>query len=55
MQKRKPSELPPGDEDGPASEVDEEKEDTDDEDPTSEEGEGQADAGTLSSHPLSAF
>ena len=55
VQRRKPDELPPGDEDGPASEVDEEKEDTDDEDPTSEEGEGQADAGGLSSHPLSAF
>ena len=55
MQKRKPSELPPGDEDGPASEVEDDKDDTDDEDPTSEEGEGQADAAGLSIVPLSAF
>ena len=55
IQRRRPDELPAGDEDGPASEVEEEKEDTDDDDPTSEEGEVQADAGDLSSHPLHAF
>ena len=44
VQKRKPGELPAGDEDGPSSEDDEEKNDTDDEDPTSEEGGDQADA-----------
>ena len=55
VQRRKPDELPPGDEDGPASEVEEEKEDTDDDDPTSEEGESQADAGDLSNHPWHAF
>ena len=55
IQRRRPDELPAGDEDGPASEVEEEKEDTDDDDPTSEEGEIQAGAGDLSSHPLHAF
>ena len=55
QRRRNPDELPAGDEDGPASEVEEEKEDTDDDDPTSEEGEIQADAGDLSSHPLHAF
>ena len=56
MQRRKPDELPAGDEDGPMSEVEEDKEDTDDEDPTSEEGEGPVDdAGDRSSLPLAAF
>ena len=56
MQRRKPDELPAGDEDGPMSEVEEDKEDTDDEDPTSEEGEGQVDdAGDQSSLPPAAF
>ena len=56
LQRRKPDELPAGDEDGPMSEVEEDKEDTDDEDPTSEEGEGQVDdAGDRSSLPPAAF
>ena len=56
LQKRKPDELPAGDEDGPMSEVEEDKEDTDDEDPTSEEGEGQVDdAGDRSNLPPAAF
>ena len=56
LQRRKPDELPAGDEDGPMSEVEEDKEDTDDEDPTSEEGEGPVDdAVDRSSLPLAAF
>ena len=56
LQRRRPDELPAGDEDGPMSEVEEDKEDTDDEDPTSEEGEGQVDdAGDCNNLPLVAF
>ena len=47
VQKRNPEAIPPGDEDGPASEVEEDKEDTEDEDPTSEEDENQT--GTVTS------
>ena len=47
VQKRKPAEIPPGNEDGPASEVEEDKEDTEDEDPTSED-DNQTDAFTSS-------
>ncbi len=38
VQKKKPNELQQGDEDGPVSEVDGGEEETEDEDPTSEEG-----------------
>ena len=55
VQKRKPSELPPGDEDGPVSDVEGDKDDTDDEDPTSEEGDYQDDAGDPSHQPERAF
>ena len=55
VQKRKPGELPAGDEDGPSSEDEEEKNDTDDEDPTIEEGEDQADASDPSFQTTRAF